>query len=414
MANKLDLFRPEPLLVNTEPEATNSLTSRATFYQRKLYELVAFNSSLIGDTKPIDFWYEKTFYGRINPDSKAVHVSEAFLKQIPGTPDLFLLNFVTDAFEDLREFFGFMISRDAIETQSVYTTLNPTAAWTRLNTFYHDYITVIYDKFKVFVSDHKKDRDIKDFKTFVSIFVEFIDSITPLLSLTRSKIVVSRFADPKASGLIVEVGNDLHGTDRPKVETYLNDPNFPVFKETAQRFGFVVDRHAPWRLVADLGSPAMKPYLDDYELNLETLFERYYYTSFEIDLQALKAYIIQFYNSYVTGKRVLVEPIFSFDESGRVVIENREIVREPKTTFEIDQETSDEFWLRMYAFIRAREENKEWNQAEFEKVVRNAFFFLEGVDMEHAIEYIHRRSRLASGSPRKQRDYHFINFQRLN
>ena len=84
MANKLDLFRPEPLLVNNDPVASNILTSRATFFQRKLYELVAFNSALIGDTKPIDFWYEKTFYGRIDTKSKPVHVSEAFLKQITG------------------------------------------------------------------------------------------------------------------------------------------------------------------------------------------------------------------------------------------------------------------------------------------------------------------------------------------
>lgn len=413
MANKLDLFRPEPLLVNTEPVGTNDLNSRATFYQRKLYELVAFNSSLIGDTKPIDFWYEKTFYGRINPDSKAVHVSEGFLKQIPGTPDLFALNFVVDAFEDLREFFRFMLARDALETNSVYTTLRPEKAWTNLNAFYHNYMNLIYQKFKEFVSNQKKDKKIKDFNSFMNVFIEFVDSVTPLLALSRSKIVISRLSDPKSSGLVIEIADESHAEDRPKVETFLDDANFPVFKESAQRFGFVVDRHAPWRIVADLGSPAMKPYLDSYGFDVESLFERYYYTSFELDLMALRAYVIQFYNSYVSGRRVLVEPTFAYDEAGRIRVINSEIIREPKTRAQVQQLTSDEYWLRFYTYVRAREENKSWNQAEFEKVVRNAFFYRTGVDMETAIEYVHNRTRLASGSSRKQRDFQFINLQRL-
>jgi len=410
---KMDLTKEEPLLTNTEPVGSNSLTSRATFYQRKLYEMVAFKSPLIGDTKPIDFWYEKTFYGRINPESKAVHVSETYLKQIPGTPDLFLLNFVVDAFEDLRDFFNVMSARDGIEPDSVYAVINPVNAWTSTNTAYHVLMTTLYEKFKVFVSSQRKEKKIKDFQTFIGVFTEFIDSVTPLLSLTRSKMIISRLADPKTSGLVVELGARSHANDEPKVEDYLKDPNFPVFKETAQRFGFVVDRHAPWRLVADIGSPAMKPYMDAFELNTETLFQKYYYTSFELDLAALKTYIIQFYNSYVSGKKILVEPVFSYDEAGRVVVLNNEIVRETKTELEIDKQYSEEFWLRMYAFIRAREENKTWSQVEFEKVVRNAFLYLKGLDKETAIEYLERRTRLASGSNRKERNYHFINLQRL-
>jgi len=413
MANKMDLNKSEPLLVNTNPEATNELTSRASFYQRKLYETVAYNSSLLGDTKPIDFWYEKTFYGRINHKSKSIHLSEAFLKQLSGTPNLFLMNFASDAFEDLREFFSFMNSRGALETKSVYTTLEPVSAWTKFNTFYHIYMDTLYEKFKIFVTTGKKDAKIKNFNTFVQVFTEFVDQITPMLALTRSKMIVSRYTDPRSSGLVVEVADAVHGSDRPKVETYLNDPNFPVFKESAQRFGFVVDKHAPWRLVADLGSPAMTPYLDAYGLTLENLFDKYYYTSFELDLETLKVYIVQFYNSYVTGKRILVEPSFSFNSSGRPIIENKEIIREPQTVAEIDKETSDEFWLRMYLFIRAREENKEWNQSIFEKNVRNSFFYLEGKSMEAAIEYIDRSARSASGSNRKERAFRFFNTQRL-
>lgn len=408
MPKKLDLFREEPLLTNTSPVATNSLTSRATFYQRKLYELVAFNSSLVGDTKPIDFWYEKTFYGRVDPDSKAVHLSEGFLKQIPDTADLFAVNFVVDAFEDLRSFFGYMNARGALETNSVYRNLKPRLAWVNVNLFYHEYMSAIFEKFKGYVSTYKKDDKIKDFDSFVNVFLEFVDSITPLVPLSRSKLIVSRYTDPKVSGLIIELDDRSHANDEPKIESFLNDANFPVFKESAQRFGFVVDQHAPWRIVADLGSPAMKPYLEAYGLTVEEMFKEYYYTSYEFDLAALKAYVVQFYNSYVSGKGVINKPQFSYDKAGRIKVKNEQIVRTGKTLSQIDETKTDEYWLRFYLFIRGREQNKTWNQHQFEKLVKNAFSYLKGVDFETALRYVENNTRTSMQTNKKERDFYFI------
>lgn len=410
---KPDLTKPEPLLTNTQPVGSNTLTSRASFYQRKLYELFALDNPITQNTQPIDMWYEKLFYGRINSQARAVHVSEGFLRQIPGTPDLFLVNFVADAFQDFREYMDFVKSHGGLEEKSVYANIQPHAAWTSVNSLYHGVMLALFEKFKGYITTNRLDGDIRDFRTFVNVFTKFVDANTPLLPFTRSKLVVSRLADPKSSGLIVELASESHGEDRIKVESFLKDPNFPLFKEAAQRFGFVVDLHAPWRLVADLGSPAMKPYMEAYNLTTENLFQRYYYTSYKIDLEALKSYIVQFYNSYASGKRILVEPEFSYDKTGRVVVLNKETIRETTTQAEVDLETSDEFWLRMYTFIRGREENKAWNQIDFEKVVRDASLFSKGLDFSKAIQYIDRQTRIASGSSRKERGFRFLNSQRL-
>ena len=66
---KNDLDKNEPLLVNTFPEAKNSMTSRALFFQRKLYDKVTFNSDGLEVNKPKDLWYEKMFYGRSEAQS---------------------------------------------------------------------------------------------------------------------------------------------------------------------------------------------------------------------------------------------------------------------------------------------------------------------------------------------------------
>jgi hypothetical protein len=413
MKTKIDLDRPEPLLLNTEPVGSNQLTSRATFYQRKLYELATFNSGEISDTKPIDFWYEKMFYGRVGTDSRAVHVSEQYLRQVPGTPDIFALNFVVQAYEDLRAFYRFAASRDAIETsEGPYTNLAPIAGWVNLNSSYHSVMNIMFQKFKAYVLAAKKDSKIRNFESFVAVFVGFVDTATPSLPFTRSKLITSRWVDPKISGLIIDLAAASHGSDSPKVELFLEDQNFPFFKDAAQQFGFVVDRHAPWRIVADLGNPAMQRYMAQYGLTTDKLFKKYYHRSHQEDLAAFQAYLIQFYNSYVSASRVISEPVLEFCK-GRVEIKNKEILRETKSQKDLSTSFSAEYWLRLYAYIRGREENKIWNQPQFEKVVRNAVYLKEGVDIKTSIEYISRITSTESRSPRKERGFHFLSSREL-
>ncbi len=91
----------------------------------------------------------------------------------------------------------------------------------------------------------------------------------------------------------------------------------------------------------------------------------------------------------------------------------KKINRTPQEKELLDQFIDDQFWLRMYTFIRAREENKAWNQAFFEKVVRNAVYYSLGKNMETAIEYIDRKCKIPSASPLKEREFSFINTTNL-
>ena len=53
---------------------------------------------------------------------------------------------------------------------------------------------------------------------------------------------------------------------------WLEDPNWTMFTKLAARYGFVVDKNIPWRLIADLGSQPMAEYMDMYDTNLDLLF----------------------------------------------------------------------------------------------------------------------------------------------
>jgi hypothetical protein len=413
MVIKNDLNREEVLLVgNPEPEANNNLTSRAMFLQRKLYDKVAFTSSQLPPNEPLDMWYEKPFYGRSDVDSRAIHISEEYLAQIPsGDPDsYFAANFAVAAFNDMRQEFAYLRSRRAINPEGPLAVLDVKKAWINPNSLYHFLMeSVLYERFKSYVSRYNLESKIRDFSSFVSVFIDYVNIETPKIPFTRSKAILTNKLSPMISGLAIEIDEKLHSDDQPKFQEIINDPNFPIYKEIAMRYGFLVDKHAPWRLVADIGSPALAPYLEAQGVSKDTVIDKYYYKSHLVDLEALKVYIVEFYNSYVTARPTIVKPHFNIDRNGEIRVLSKKIERKPREISSLGKEYGDWFWLRIYAFIRAREENKQWNQSFFEIVTRNAFYYLNGKDINTALDYIDRKCKIPSASTRKERDFTFIN-----
>lgn len=412
MKGKINLTRPEPLLVGDRalPTANNELTSRAVFLQRKKYEKTAFASPFLSpDNKPIDLWYEKPLYGRISPNGRIIHARESKLRQIPNTSDLFAFDFVVDAYVNFAKRWQSLKGRQALEEDSEYYDLEPVSAWVDLNTIYHRVMTTLYQRFFAYATGRQeREKRIRNFDTFMNVFLSFVDSTTPLLPFTRTAAVLSSLNSPATSGLIIQFKRDNHAEDKPKVEKFIRDPNFPIFKEEAMRHGFLVDSHAPWRLVADLASPAMAPYMRARETNLEAIFKDYYFDSQILDLDALKVYVMQFYNSFARNKPRTTIPKLKIVD-GDVSVCNEAITRSLISETEFKARYSEYYWLRFYTYVRAREKNLDWDQYRFEKITRNANKFRTGVDKAAAMRYVDKQTSSSSLSARKNRNFHFIN-----
>lgn len=401
---KIDLEKPEPLLVNENPVGNNSMTSRASFFQKKLYEKKAFSDLPLSDVEPIDMWYEKLMYGRLTDKSKIVHISESKLKQLPDT-DLFAVDFVHDAFRELQGYFRFLRQRNVLCEDGPLEDLKAEKAWENVNQLYHEFMIQLYEKFKTYMLT--KDTRLVSFSSFINLFTTFVDTVSPNFPITRSKLVVSRANNPRSSGLIIEVDDESHADDKKKFQNYLNDPNYPIFKDSATKFGFSVDKHAPWRLVADLNSPAMQEYMNTRGVTLDSFFKDYFYDTELLDLEALRIYMIQFYNSYVSAKSSFIIPKMEYCE-GRIKVTNQEVFREMVREQELNEQLPEDFWIRTYAYIRGREENQDWNQSDFEKLVKTSYHLKKGLDMERVIRYINREARFTVHTGRKNRNYRWL------
>ena len=365
------------------PSATNSLNSLGIYEQRFLY-----NKEYPSDVPlPVDLWYEKHFYGRSNLKNESIFLSEAVLKQLKTSNKNILMatNFVVDAFEDFRIFIERSKKQAKIDiNDSFLKDIEPRTAWVGVNALYQQHVAVLYDAFRdSFVKDFERNLRIKDFTSFMKVFLEYIDMISASFPFTRTAFIMTRFCPIEISGLSIQISKENHAQDSNKYEKFILDKNFSFYAKAASRFGFLVDKNAPWRLVADLESPIMKKYMNIYNVDIKNIFDVYYYKSFNTELDLIRIYITQIYNSYVFS-----EPYNKSVKINKTSCSNKIIVEKTqrKTTSHLNY--NDFFWLKIFAYIRARETNTKFSQQAFDALVQQSYELFKMVNKNKAIEYI--------------------------
>ena len=251
-----------------DPKGKNSLKSKELFKQREIYRDHAYPDDLPDIPRSIDVWYNyKSLYGKIDHEDNAVFLNEEMLKKLPNDEeDIFALNFVVDAFEDLQNYMNVAANKGKILTEnSKFFPVKPKRGWTSVQNLYFEHVDVLYQAFTGAWLDIKENyKKLITFKDFMDIFWTYIKEIQPNFPFTRTGFIMSHFCPITTTGLVVEIADDDHGNDKIKFENYINDDNFFFFTAAARRFGFRVDKNAPWRLIADVKSKTMQKYMSRY------------------------------------------------------------------------------------------------------------------------------------------------------
>ena len=246
--------------------ASNDTSAAQTYRQRKKYNDVVLPA--IGLPLSYDFWGEDFFYGRLSDEGNAATVNDAYLKPLrytQATGPMFALNFVADAWRDFVEKLKEMKETGLLYPSGPYSDINAKKAFRSATSAYHTHlVNTIYPLLegtylKIYGNEKKKIRDID---SFLRVFTDFAKiSIHSGAPMTLSGFVESPYCSPLNSGLVIDTSTDDHGGDLNKASTYLLDDNFPIVVAMASHYGFVLDKNAPWRFVADIKSPAMKEYM---------------------------------------------------------------------------------------------------------------------------------------------------------
>ena len=373
---------------------SNKSTARTSFFERRRY---AFNYPPgIRDYRKINFWYNEMLFGRVNRESDVVYPSEGFMKQLDTADQntYYVLNFVADAYQSFREDMQIQASQNHfinLDGTPFEDRFEPTQAWISINANYNTYIQDYYDSFVVpFMTDPQRLSDIRTFDDFISAFTAMIDRTSLLVPFTKTEYIVSKYGSPLISGLVVEFAKKSHGEDALKILDFVNDINFELYREIASRNGFAVDMNAPWRLIADVGSDAMQRFMQVYNVNLNTMFDDYYYNSSFFDIPNLKVYLADFYNGFVQAFPTIHTPHIGTEGGAQNISLTRTEKRVMLNPDEYKLRYNNLFWIRLCIYIRAKETNRDWDQYKFDHVVKRASDFFTYSTEQAALKFINK------------------------
>jgi len=247
-----DDYDPDPTNEFVIPRGNNDLSAYAMFTQRKYYSTQVYPNKFWAPS-PFDLWYSRPLFGKVNLDGDPVFAPSTVLKQVES--NVFVLDFVADAFNDFKTEFLFL-NKNIVEG-TPYALLTPSRGWDSALDLYDTYLDGVYDNFISFWEQTKNTHHLLDFDEFMDVFYNFINNMSPAIPITLGQFILSKFCPPTISGLMLDLSTDGHGNDIDKFNHFLNDESFLCFAESAQRFGFKVDKNYPGRLIADINSPVM-------------------------------------------------------------------------------------------------------------------------------------------------------------
>tara|TARA_R110000824_G_scaffold398497_1_gene602603 strand:- start:249 stop:1436 length:1188 start_codon:yes stop_codon:yes gene_type:complete len=370
--------------------ANNGQGSAVSYQFREHWKKDGMPSDM-SDLQPVDLWYGRLFHGRINGAGDVIYPSETNLKQLPadGTDTFWALDFVVDAFADLQLHMKRAVGRGLISPDSTVASFEPARAWVSANLDYNAHMEKLYDHMVTsWLQKGYRNTKIKKFSDFLREFLELIDDAARTIPFTKSAYILSKYFSPLSSGLIVEITEGDHSLDIIKQKSWVEDPNFSFYRNAAKNHGFLIDKNAPWRLIADVNSAPMAEYMSQYGVSGKDLFDSYYYKSHRQDIEALKIYLIEMYNAYTVAYPEVKELRTKMRGAGGVRTVSRLTTRHPITLEEVDQNFGPEYWLKTYYYIRLREMQAPIDNVMFNNEVEKIYRRYKFLDFERALDYI--------------------------
>ena len=383
--------------------------SKFLFLHRKAYKDRSFDNTRFKDNV-IDLW-ENNLYGKVDFEGNPVILHEYNLKQFKSTREgttIFGVNFVVDSLEEFR---NHVLSKRVYGSAdpSDITLLKPVVkkAWDSPRRAYEEYFTIIYNAFLTSYLNNRKKREIRDFKSFNKFFVSFVEIISTQYPITFSGFMKSRFSSCNVSGLTVELFDMSYSEDAPKQNNFLKNVNFPFYMQSAQNFGFLVDKNAPWRLVANVSSPLMKkrmslkgvPYTQSTKSELFfTMFENV--SKYDIDF--LRANLSSMYNSFVQANKFVSVPYLSSRSCGSEETSDVQITKtayfelKPLNTFtdgKMDLNSNYYKQYNNYYFIRSAEEGSILNVEQLDRTIPRVYSILRKLGISSAVEEVNKMTR---------------------
>jgi len=182
--------------------------------------------------------------------------------------------------------------------------------------------------------------------------------------LTYPAFVKSRKCPINISGLAIEIADLDMNNDNEKINLFINSKNWDFYLNACKTYGFMVDKNAPWRLVADIGSQPMLEYARKNKL----------YDTNQILINCYETAAYNYYNSftqnmldlYYTVKPRSINKLIECN--GKTKLE-RTRPKEYKNTERLQESYGQENFLVLYCKLRFSEEESQYTEEEMRSLI---------------------------------------------
>lgn len=276
------------------------------------------------------------------------------------------------------------------EESMYYKEIKPTRTFVNQSSIFGDYISELNTDIveSIIAVESEEALDIGDYHSFERYYIRRMsEKISKGENCTFAEFCLSKYSSPLQTGLVIDLSEEDCSDDRAKYEGFLSDENFRLFKHAANRFGFRVDKHIPWRLYYDLASPYVKKQLaHGYRItSLEEFFENFYERVHVDNVMSIGEQIHDAYlelceksPAYMTPDRCSL--------SGGTSITVKE--REKMSTFSFNNVIPERHKIRLYAYFRAKERRLPMSQGRFDKLVDEAYSMYVYRSKKRSCDYI--------------------------
>ena len=395
-------------------DANNNSSSRDMLINRQVYNgyiltLLEDVSEPTLETAQIkDFQKdEKLLYGRLDAAVRnTIFPKPQYITGFStGRSDgLTAVSYVVRAFNDMKFKFDRDFRNGSIDPNSpALSDLTIAKAYANPIDEYNNYTRLFAQQFFTFVSENGYLKTLSDFASFVPIFMEYVNLVSKNIPITRSMFFLSKYISPRSTGLVLEIYEGDYGDDKLKEELFYRDRNFEYLKNLAYVFGFMIDKHIPWRLVADLNSPRMKRYIRETigpeEPDAGTTLLTTHTLTYPDDTNMLVDLMVSCYNEVarmrprtnITSPASTVNKNSAMTTFGENCRTKKTIYRSQITSQEVTSQFAPSYFLNIYAKIRNLETGLQYSEGIMRNITKNATDLANSLDTDTALGYIARK-----------------------
>jgi len=368
------------------------------FYKRNKYYAEALSEDTDGDgtpdTRKIDVIdnniFEFVYYGKVDNEFNSIWLDSNSLKY-GSSNGVYGLDCAVDCFEgfrnEMKQNLFLSTNQDGYNFDDPY--LSNIRCFKSFSlggqTRYNNHLHTLSKNFFYFLIQNKLYNSIKDFKSFVSTFLDFFHKEGRRKPLTKVAWQKSSKSDIFSTGLFFSIA-DLHGGDDKQKSDFINSKNFSLYRQTASNWGFSISLQCPWIMIFNPLSTSYKiidilKYNNIY--NNKTLYKIKYNKLYITEIVDLKINLTSMYNNFVEDfpiRKTLSS--CSYNKVSKCVEKRKTL---DQNSF-YDHFTNFEL-ISLYVDIRNLEEGDKFGPAEIARIKQKAEFYYFSIDKPNSTGY---------------------------